>query len=203
MERKLPDQLTGILPAGSHALVAGWLDVPGLGLTFSRRRSHRMGAYIVDRQRGERILLNLMQHPYSLLITIAHEVAHMHVSRKYGRRVRPHGVEWQQAVKVLIQEAASLPGLPGDVIEVMKLIAAKPRSTHFSDPTISTLLMKYEDPSGFQTLLKDLPTGSSFSLQNGRVYVKGEKNRTRYRCKLAGTSRVFLITGAAPVHHVA
>jgi len=199
----LPDILKQLLPAGSHDLAAGWLDSPGLGLRLYQRKSHRLGAYVFSRHDGDRIMLNTRQHPYSLLITLAHEVAHMRVTRRYGRKVRPHGPEWQETFSRLIEEAVCIQDLPPDILQVMRLIARKPRSTHFSDPAISAILLPYESPGGSHALLEHLPAGSQFTLHNGKRYIKGEKNRTRYRCTLAGTNRVFLIGGAVPVRLVA
>ncbi|MFO7722109.1 MAG: hypothetical protein R6V49_02700 [Bacteroidales bacterium] len=175
----LPDQLKQILPSGSHNLAASWLNVPELGLKLYRRKSHRLGAYVFSRQGGDQILLNLRQHPYSLLITLAHEVAHMRVTRRYGRKVRPHGAEWQQTFSGLIKEAACITDLPADILQAMSLIAQRPRSTHFSDPAITAILMPYDSPGDDHALLDDLPEGSRFTLHNNKIYVKGAKNRTR------------------------
>jgi SprT protein len=199
----IPDQLRQLLPSGSQGKAASWLDVPGLGLKLYRRKSHRLGAYVYNRQGGDWIMLNTVQHPYSLLITLAHEVAHMRVTRRHGRKARPHGAEWQEAFRELILEATTIPELPQDMLKALLLIARKPRSTHFSDPAISAILMLYETPGGTHAILDNLPAGSRFSLPNGKIYIKGEKNRTRYRCTLSGTNRVFLVGGAVPVRLVA
>jgi SprT protein len=197
------DLILPLLPDGAAPLATAWLQTPGLTLRLNRRRSHRLGAFQRHRDGTMSIMMNLHQDAYAFLITLAHEVAHMQVALRYGNTVAPHGKEWKVACRGLMLEAVSIPGLPDDIRAVMLAIARLPKSTHFSDKAVSRVLMKYSPVHAGQALLCDLPDGVRFAMPNGKIYIKGERNRTRYRCKLDGTSRFYLITGTVPVHQVA
>lgn len=197
------DLISPLLPEGAVALASSWLQIPGLSLRLNRRRSHRLGAFQRHRDGTMSIMMNIHQDEYAFLITLAHEVAHMQVYMRYGSAVAPHGKEWKSACRDLMMEAVRLPELPDDIREVMLAIARLPKSTHFSDKVVSRVLLRYSPVHAGQNLLCDLPAGVRFAMPNGKIYIKGEKNRTRYRCKLDGTSRFYLITGTVPVHQVA
>lgn len=199
----MPDNLhflATFLPEGSLPVAERWLDVPNLEVKLVRRKSSRLGAYIRGRNGTQRILMNANQGIYSFLITLAHEVAHMHVAMSGFRNPSPHGKEWKAACAITMKDAASITSLPDEIKDVLLRIAVSPKSTHFSDLTISRVLLKYSaNGKGDNILMGDLPSGSRFCFGNGKVYIKGEKNRTRFRCMLEGTRRQYLISGAAPV----
>lgn len=184
-------------------IVAVWLDVPGLELKLSNRRSSRMGSYLRARDGRHIITMNTNQGKYSFLITLLHELAHLQVSLGRNTRHTPHGKEWKSKFSELLLRTVAADALPQKIKDVMMMIAKSPRSTHYYDEKISSALLGLEQVADRGTLLCDLPEGSSFSLLNGKIYVKGNRIRTRYRCRLAGTQRYFLVGGAVPVTLVA
>ncbi len=193
--------LAPFLPEGALEVVSKWLPSKGLSITLTNRKSQRLGAFILGRDGQRKIILNVNQTSYSFLITLAHEVAHMQVSVQYGQKAAPHGKEWKEACGKLILEAASILPMPEGVKEAMHLIAANPGRAQFSDLRVSNLLLQHaHNGSETRKLLADIPAGSRFRLpQNGKVYEKVQRNRTRYKCRLEDTTKYFLIGGAVPV----
>ncbi|MFN8135383.1 MAG: SprT-like domain-containing protein [Bacteroidales bacterium] len=41
--------------------------------------------------------------PYTFLLVFLHELAHLVVMKKYGRKAKPHGSEWKNAYRQLVQ----------------------------------------------------------------------------------------------------
>ena len=195
--------LESYLPQGACELAGGWLSVPGLSVKLVNRGQIRLGSYQHKNNGLKVITLNVRQDIYSFLVTLAHEVAHMQVVQVYGRRAAPHGPEWKDTFGNLLKEASQLPSLPPDIRQAMLFTAANPRSTHFSHPQTSRTFLKHSNNAKETILLHDLPEGTRFIMPNGRIYIKGEKRRTRFKCSLDGTSRFFLIGGSAPVLRVA
>ncbi len=191
------------LPPGATELAANWFDVPGLSVKLVNRGHNRMGSFLCKSNGLKVITLNIKQDIYNFLLTLAHEVAHLQVYQRYGRHPAPHGAEWKNTFRKLLVEAAQLPSLPPDIKYAMLTIADNPKSTHFAHQQAGRILLKYSNVKQGTTLLDDLPEGSRFLMPDGKVFVKGEKRRTRYKCNLNGTSRIFLIGGSVPVFRVA
>lgn len=191
------------LPEGSLELASRWLSVPSLTVKLVSRGNYRLGTYSYRSNGRQSIILNTKQDRYSFLITMAHEVAHMQARQQWGLKIAPHGPEWQLICRRLLLEAAEIPSLPEDIRQAMHLVAAAPKSTHLANKTAARIFMQYSEKYDGMTLLADLPTGSRFVLDDGRVFLKGEKNRTRYKCMLQGTSKYYLIGGSMPVKRVA
>jgi len=191
------------LPEGASALAAKWFDVPNLTVKLVSRDGYRLGSYSLRPNGRQSIILNTHQDRYSLLVTLAHEVAHMQATQRWGRKIAPHGSEWQSICRELLLEAAALPSLPNDIREAIQCVAAAPKGTHLSHKQAGRTFLKYSERYDGMKLLADVPAGCKFALDDGRVFVKGEKNRTRYKCLLDGTSHRYLIGGSTPVKEVA
>lgn len=184
-------------------IVTGWLDAPGLELKLSNRRSSRMGSYLRCRDGRHIITMNTNQGKYSFLITLLHELAHLQVSLERNARHTPHGKEWKSKFSELLLRTVAADALPQKIKDVLMMIAQSPRSTHFYDEKISSALLGFDPGANPGILLCDLPEGSRFRMMNGKIYVKGNRIRTRYRCRLEGSQSCFLVGGAVPVTLVA
>jgi predicted SprT family Zn-dependent metalloprotease len=88
--------------------VRGRLDV---SVAFGARLRSSLGRCHPE---SGRILLNpaLREAPHEVLLeTLCHEVAHVVVHRRFGRRARPHGAEW----RALLRAAGFAPRACADV----------------------------------------------------------------------------------------
>lgn len=198
-------QLADILPPGSSPFIISLLEDYQPELVFSQRKSRRLGFYQVStKQTVERISLNLNQKPLGLLITLLHEVAHMHVYHKHGRAATPHGKEWKSVFAALLNGMAAIGTLPLEDVKVIRLVAHHPTASYYSKVDISRFLVAHDEAYAEKVLklLYDLDQGSKFRMTDGRVFHKGEIVRTRFRCRLEGTRKIFLIGGYVPVEPV-
>jgi len=67
---------------------------------YNDRLRTTLGRALLDEGRIELNPRLLMAHPVELVPTLAHELAHLAVKRRYGR-VRPHGVEFRAFMRAL------------------------------------------------------------------------------------------------------
>ncbi len=195
--------LESLLPDGSVPFVLPMIQNERLTLKLTNRKGQRLGAYQRDLTGNQVILLNTRQDPYSLLITLLHEIAHMQVRLAHRKKVQPHGPEWKQAFSRLLEQASGLTCLPDDIRALMMNMAKSPKSRQFSHVTAGQVLLRYSSDPRHEILLCDLPEGSFFKTPDGKTYIKGERIRTRYKCRKEGTQSWWLIGGAVPVQKVA
>src|SRR6478736_8245717 len=66
-------------------------------------RITKVGDFTYRTGQTPRITLNHDLNPYLFLVTYIHEVAHLYVHLKYGNKVDPHGEEWKNAFKHLME----------------------------------------------------------------------------------------------------
>ena len=66
---------------------------------------------------------------------------------------------------------------------------------------LNAILREYDDPNGSVTV-ESLPAQSLFKLQDGRLFVKGDLVRKRYRCKCLNNHKTYLVSHIMEVHPV-
>jgi len=98
------------------------LPVPAVAFDLRGRAAGQ--AVFARRSRDCRIRINaalLDSHPQQMLAdTVPHEVAHVVIYRLYGRRVRPHGKEWQALMRAFGVDPAPCHALPAEPVRQLK-----------------------------------------------------------------------------------
>jgi hypothetical protein len=61
------------------------------------------------------------------------------------------------------------------------------------------VLKKFDVPQPGSCLLEQLQQGDSFCISDGRVFIKGEKLRKRYKCIDASSGAIYLFS---PIYEV-
>src|SRR5688572_13089651 len=84
------------LPAATYEPVMQYLQQYQVHLTVARERKSILGDYR-HRTHGQthRISVNGNLNPYSFLITLLHELAHLVTFEQFGNSVISHGREWK------------------------------------------------------------------------------------------------------------
>lgn len=161
-------------------------------------RSTKLGDFRV-RSEGEKpvISVNGNLNKYAFLITTLHELAHLNTYRKYGNRVAPHGLEWKNAFRELLEPVLLSKNLPNDIEKVLWNTFTNTKASSCSDIHLSRVLKKYDLPSD-DISLEQIPAASHFSL-NGRAFEKGLLRRSRYLCKELKSGKQYLIHALATV----
>ena len=181
-----------------------------VSLTVVKHRISKSGDFRPP-QRGNpgRITVNGNLNSYAFLITLIHELAHHHVHLDHDRSLKkftlrrktrpmPHGKEWKDKFRLLMQPFLNREVFPEDILPVIVHYMENPKASSSVDHKLSKVL-KQHDPPDLTIRLEDLPFDAVFTLHGKRFFQKKERVRTRYRCVCMKTSRTYLVSPGAPV----
>lgn len=194
--------LKSYIPPGAYAYTMELVRRLGVHLRIVNARKTKLGDFRVHPNGKAVITVNAVPNPYLFLITLIHEMAHQVAHAKYGRSIRPHGVEWKRIYRDLMLPLIHPEVFPEDLIGVVARHFINPRAAYGADPGLVMALRKY-DPQ--QTRLRsvcELEEGEAFRCSRNRIYRRGERRRTRYMCKELVSGKVFLFPSHIEVEPV-
>lgn len=184
----------------------------------SRPRRTRLGDFRALPDGSLHISVNADLNPYAFLLTYVHEVAHAAVHRQtqsLRRRVRPkpHGPQWQQAFRQLMEPVLTEAVYPADILAPLRDYLNKPAATSYGHPALTQALRtadridsntaetpdfsRPQEPSGLM-LLRDVPEGQPFIFAK-KTFIRGTFRRTRIVCKEVASGRNYTILAHAMV----
>lgn len=196
-KKEVPLQtISDFLPEHSDSLVMDMLHRYGVHLTVTKKRQSILGDYRPAHQgKPHRISVNGNLNKFSFLITLLHELAHLLTFVQHQNKVLPHGAEWKSMFSALLQEYVNKGIFPDDIQEALKKSMHSPGASSCSDMNLMRTLRNYDNVKNGSCLVEQLNPGDVFAIQDGRTFIRGEKNRTRYKCQLVGTKQFFLFHG--------
>ena len=192
--------LEAYLPPGSFTRVCDYLKTYKVHLTVTKDRKSILGNYrhkLYDKT--HRISVNGNLNKYSFLVTLLHELAHMLAFEKFGHTIQPHGMEWKREFGQILAEFIPYNIFPVEIEKILLSELNSPAASTCADANLTRALRKYDTKVEGLILVEDLPEGSNFRIKGGRLFKKGVKLRTRYKCTEIDSSRVYLFSG---VHEV-
>ena len=192
-------------PEAAVAMVGAMYEQRRFRLHFKRPRSSKLGDFRPPRTKNGicSITINLDLDPYQMLITYLHEVAHYDVYQQYGlRRVQPHGNEWQTCFSTLLQPFLIETIFPNDVLAALQKHLQHIKASSTADQNLQRVLHQYDKKSENEITLESLPSGARFTLKNGLIFQKGEKQRTRYKCYCESNGRWYFVSAVAEVQRI-
>jgi hypothetical protein len=180
------------IPEAAVERVANWIVDFDFKLKIKKERSTRLGDY-TSPQNGMNhlITVNHNLNKYSFLITLIHEVAHLTTFNKFRNTVSPHGQEWKNEFKILMQPFLVPEVFPIDVLYAIRKYMDNPAASSCTDTNLLRTLKLYDENTG-QVFLEYLPYKSVFLYNGNKVFQKGEKIRKRFRCTEISTGTVYL-----------
>src|SRR5215510_12018967 len=108
--------LSEYLPAGSYEMVSHYLRTHKVHLTITKARATVLGDYRnAWGSKNHRITVNGNLNPYSFLVTLLHELAHLHTFMSHGNHVQSHGKEWKKAFSDLLADFIRSGIFPDDI----------------------------------------------------------------------------------------
>jgi len=149
-----------------------------------------------------KITINRDLNPYSFLITLIHEIAHLHTWNDHQQNVKPHGIEWKMKYQHLTLPLLNNTIFPDDILRALAAFIGNPSATSCTDINLYAVLKKYD--VGFDeniVYLDNLPQNTTFSINN-RAFIKGEKARKRYKCKELKSGKFYMVHPLAEVELV-
>lgn len=188
------------IPEPAVPLIAQWIIQYDFKLKIKKERSTRLGDYTSPRNGSNHLItINFNLNKYAFLITLVHEVAHLVTYEKYRNKVLPHGVEWKRAFMELMQEFMNTDVFPVDVLYALRKYMQNPGASSCSDATLLRTLKLYDTHESEKIFLEYLPHNTVFLFNGERVFQKGEKIRTRFRCTEVNTGHVYLFNALTEV----
>tara|TARA_B100001250_G_C19597902_1_gene699277 strand:+ start:202 stop:789 length:588 start_codon:yes stop_codon:yes gene_type:complete len=177
------------VPQRSNKLLKCWIDELKVSVKISRPRKTKLGDFKV---RGDQmsITVNNNLNKYSFLITLIHELAHAFVFKKHQDTVKPHAKSWQLTFRSLMLNFLTPDYFPEDVLKALSHHMISPKASTFTDLKLVEVLKKYDEVKLFT--ISDLAVGDLFRISSGKIFVKGERIRKRYKCVEHTTNKVYL-----------
>ncbi len=202
-ERPL-DGLARFMPPGSYDAVAPYFQNHIIHLTITRHRRSLHGDYRPPSREHpyHRISVNATLNPYSFLITLLHELAHLTTTVAFGRKPAPHGAEWKGEFKKILSPFIGKGIFPQDVEKAVSAYLHNPAASTCTDPQLYKALVAYDRPQEGSMHADEVPVGQAFEL-GGRTFQKLEQLRTRSRCKELATGKIYFVQGIALVKPLA
>lgn len=195
-------ELETYLPQTAVAKVVELLEQEQVTIKVKNERKTKHGDYKRLPNGRHQITVNGNLNPYRFLVTMVHEIAHLEAFKRYGKLIKPHGIEWKRTFQHLM-----LPFLNPEIfpVELLPLLAKhfkNPKASSDTDADLALALKQYDEPND-KTYIFDVPIGSFFKLYNGRVFKKGNKRVKRYECIEVKTGRLYLFNPNAEVDLIA
>ncbi len=197
--QKNSDILRKYLPEGAVPLLAEWIVKYDFKLKITRERSTRLGDY-TSPQNGSNhtITINHNLNRFAFLITLVHEVAHLVTYNHHRDSVNPHGAEWKQNFRVLMQPFLTTDIFPLEVFAALRKYLANPAAASCTDLQLLRTLKLHDEDNG-SIFLEHLPHNAVFLYNGSRVFQKGERVRKRYKCREISTGAIYLFNPLAEV----
>ena len=193
--------LEQFLPRGAYEQIAPFFQSHTIHLTLTHERRSVLGDYRhpVPDAPYHRISINANLNPYSFLITLLHELAHMFTFVHFEHKAPPHGKEWKTQFRHILIPFMGKRFFPGDVEKALHAYLHNPAASTCTDAQLYKSLYRYDEHKPGFKLVDDIGMNQYFETEDGQVYQKIEKLRTRTRCRSLTSGKVYFFQGIVEV----
>ncbi|RZJ34010.1 MAG: sprT domain-containing protein [Flavobacterium sp.] len=167
-------------------------------LKIVNERVTRHGDYRKGLSGKHEITVNGSLNKYRFLITLVHEISHLVAFEKFGRNIKPHGVEWKLTFQRMMVPFIRPEIFPGQLLPLLARHFKNPSASSDTDATLSLALKQFDADNGKQYIF-EVPYGSLFRIHNGKVFQKGALRTKRYECVEVKSGRMYLFNPNAEV----
>ena len=149
-------------------------------LKIVNERVTRHGDYRRGKDGKHQITVNASLNKYRFLITLIHEIAHLMAFEKYGRNIKPHGVEWKKTFQFLMLPFIRPEVFPSQLLPLLANHFKNPKASSSTDARLSIALKQFDEQQSEKSYVYELPIGCVFRIYNGKLFKKGNKRTKRY-----------------------
>jgi hypothetical protein len=186
-------------PENSRAIILDYLQRFNFQLKITKPRKFRLGSFkAAPVGRIPVISMNSDLGSYSFLLVFLHELAHLDVWIKYGRKASPHGHEWKTSYQTLVSPLMNQGFLPEKLVIELSRYFMKTPATYHKHTGLIRVLNELEGRKNMLTLI-EIPYHSDFLLPDGRLMKKQERLRTRFKCYSYSNRKYYLVPGSAQI----
>lgn len=195
--------LSQYLPASTVNTIYSWIQNYKVHFIITPKRNSKKGDYTPLCKTAaykHRISVNGSLNKWAFLITTIHEFAHLINWEKRGASVMPHGKEWKQEYKSLMNTFFTNNIFPLDIHKALANYMVNPKASTGSDLDLMKSLYKYNADTA-ACLIDDLPSQALFMYQ-GRRFKKIEQMQKKYRCMDVSKKDYYLFHPTAEVEAI-
>ncbi|HXS37742.1 MAG TPA: SprT-like domain-containing protein [Flavipsychrobacter sp.] len=196
--------LEQFLPPDTFEQVAPFFKSHTIHLTLTHERKSVLGDYRhpIKETPYHRISINVNLNPYSFLITLLHELAHLLTFIHFKNTVSPHGKEWKTQFRHILIPFIGKHIFPLDVEKALLAYLHDPAASTCTDPHLFKALYQYDEHKPGFKLIDDIGVNQHFETEDGRVFQKIEQLRTRSRCRDLKNGKFYFFQGIIEVKAV-
>lgn len=188
------------LPASCVDQVEAYILRYAIRLKITRDRRSKLGDYRPPGTvKAHIISLNGSLNAWTFYLVFLHELAHLLVWQKYRNQVEPHGQQWKDEFRCLLQPLIIKQFFPQDLNSALARFAQNIKAGFASDRKLWKILKSYDPDALHQYTIEDLPENSLFVASNGKIFKKENRVRTRYRCYCLSNQRRYLFHPLATI----
>jgi hypothetical protein len=194
------EYLSKFIPHAAVPRVLDYLHHYKVHLTITRERKTVLGDYRhASGDKTHRISVNGSLNPFSFLITLVHELAHLVTFMQYGNRVQSHGREWKDCYAFLLKDFLHKDIFPPPVEQALQKSMHDLPASSCADEDLMRILKQFDRGSDGLIMVEQLSEGQLFDTGEGRLFKKGKQLRKRFQCTEVKTGRVYLFS---PIYEV-
>lgn len=199
--KEITERLSKYTTPDAASICAHWILEYQIYVTIKGGRKSINGDYRPpQRGHGHKISINSNLNPYQFIITFTHEVAHLITWDKYQASVAPHGKEWKNNFRILLDQLLEKMIFPQDLIQEVNQHKKNPTASSGNDITLKKALAIYDLEQDDSTIyLDDIKDNDVFSMEDGRIFIRNKKLRKYYLCTEKNTGKQFRINSLAKV----
>jgi len=186
------------LPERSVPTVFELIKSNNVALKIVNERVTKHGDYRRSPNGEHQITINANLNKYRFLMTLVHEIAHLIAIEKYGRGIKPHGVEWKYTYQQLMLPFINPSVFPNQLLPDIANHFKNPKASSDTDAKLSVLLKQFDERND-KNYIFEIPLGSTLRIHNGKVFKKGNRRIKRYECLELSSGRVYLFQPNAEI----
>lgn len=168
-------------------------------LKIVNERQTRHGDYRKHPSGKHQITVNANLNKYRFLITLVHEIAHLVAFEKYGRNIKPHGIEWKMTFQRLMVPFIRPEIFPHSVLPLVANHFRNPTASSDTDARLAFVLKQFDERKPDIHFMHEVPSGSFFRIKNGRIFQKKGLRVKRYECLEVASGKLYLFNANAEV----
>lgn len=167
-------------------------------LKIVNERQTRHGDYRKGLSGKHEITVNSNLNKYKFLITLIHEISHLVAFEKFGRDIKPHGNEWKYSFQRLMIPYIRPEIFPNHLLPLLARHFRNPTASSDTDATLA-LALKQFDQQNDKNYVFEIPYGSVFRIQNGKIFKKIAVRTKRFECLEISSGKTYLFNPNAEV----
>jgi hypothetical protein len=99
---------------------------------------------------------------------------------KYGRTILPHGAEWKHTFQRLMIPFIRPEIFPHNLLPLLARHFKNPKASSDTDATLALALKQFDERNTEKNYIFEIPYGSQFRIDNGKVFKKIALRVKRY-----------------------